>query len=186
MSGRPYSERPAARARTAAPKPQVASARSRSTQLSQTAKASGRAGSSAAASTKKEPKKRRPWFLFSSFFFIPCVIVLSVGLYWWTNQAVSSGAEDDPVESPTLSSCESSIKGAADAFELNDGGEDLLIESASTCESVEEWVSAVKTWPASMGYDDASIVDPHYDLAGICGQTTGPVCQDARESGVLD
>jgi len=100
-----------------------------------------------------------------------------------------SAVEDDDSAGPATGlaqseSCVDTIREAA-AIPADADANEPLIRSASTCQTVEEWVSAVRLYPESMGLTDPAMVDPEFDLVGICGiSPSSPVCVDATRLGL--
>jgi hypothetical protein len=80
--------------------------------------------------------------------------------------------------------CIAAIQEAANIPAQADANEPL-IRSADACSTVDAWVAAVRRYPAAMGLDDAAMVDPEFDLAGICGSSPrSAVCLDAARLGL--
>ena len=93
-----------------------------------------------------------------------------------------TGIGDDVEISGT--GCLATIVEAASIPADQDANESL-IRSAYECRTVDEWVMAVKAHPEAMGQVDPAIIDPEYDLMGICGQAPqAPVCVDAARLGL--
>ena len=88
-----------------------------------------------------------------------------------------------PVESGATGCLETIVEAAS--IPANQDANEPLIRSAYACRTVDEWVTAVKAHPEAMGQVDPAIIDPEYDLMGICGQAPkAPVCVDAARLGL--
>jgi hypothetical protein len=64
----------------------------------------------------------------------------------------------------------------------------LLRQSAYACDSVDEWLTALRRYPEAMAVSSASAVGT-IDVVALCldpGLAGSPVCSDARSRGLLD
>lgn len=118
------------------------------------------------------------WTMVSLIALIAVALILSV--------LTSSFAVNDDGRSGSIdgSECLSAIMEAA-AIPADQDANEPLIRSAFECETVDEWVAAVSKYPSAMGLADPSMIDPEYDLMGICGEAPqAPVCVDAARLGL--
>jgi hypothetical protein len=83
-----------------------------------------------------------------------------------------------------IAKCQKSFQAAA-AIPESRSNDKPLIQSATTCVTVKEWVAMAEKYPVAVGVDKGYPVDPSTYLATICiGRGTLPVCADAIKQGL--
>lgn len=64
--------------------------------------------------------------------------------------------------------------------------EPLITATLSECQSIDEWIGALRQFPAAMGLKDESFVDEISVQSACYGHESTPTCSDAAARGMLD
>lgn len=80
--------------------------------------------------------------------------------------------------------CTAAFENAA----ITDGAEmqTAMDSTLSACGSYDEWVEGLRANPPAAGIDEEAGIDGQMQVMGFCEGTDGPVCEDARERGVIE
>lgn len=80
--------------------------------------------------------------------------------------------------------CMDAFAVAADTPDGMDAQE-ALDATLQACEGYDEWVQALRDEPAAMGRETGAMLEGPMELAGVCRDADGPVCDDARQRGII-
>lgn len=108
----------------------------------------------------------------------------------WTPSEQPSPSASAPAfawrEVAVSSDCAASFKAAEDEAIATEGASDVaLIQTGSTCPTVDEWLSALKARPGAFGMTEQATIDPKVELSSLCYPARDiPVCRDAEARGL--
>lgn len=82
-------------------------------------------------------------------------------------------------------SCEEAFEEAA-AIPGEQSADEELRGPLTECETYDEGLQALRDHPAALGLNERADIQGPMEISNFCAGADGPVCDDARDQGVLD